>query len=344
MSKSSTLKGAIFEWFVKNILKSCGFTEVKQDNEIVYNSSSGLMVHGLGQAHNADVLMYPPFQIPFYFPSRLLIECKAYKKKVGLPIIRGLLGLREDINNFEIVTPLILRRRRSYRSRKRSSYPYDRFSYQVALATIKEVRKTAQDFALTHHIPIISFYDSSRYKFLRDFINKIDEPYCNSLGEEFKEVLSYFKKNDSNSNISSTNEELMFFIDQSKELFKHMYVGVLENGTIIFLYGETPKFKPDKIEINSEIRWKTEDSEWKIDLKGFEDKQALFFELPPRIYNDWADKEFDKKEAISIKEKEFKRITIFGIENGNLIFFILNLDLDFIKAAKINLDRIENLE
>jgi len=344
MSKSSAFKGAIFEWFVKKILKSTGFIDVKPDNLIVYEGSAGLMIHGLGQAHNADVLMYPPFQIPFYFPSRLLIECKAFDDKVRLPTVRGLLGLREDINNFEIITPQILEKRRDYR-RELSYYIYERFTYQVALVTLNNVTTPAQEFAITHHIPIISLYKSIRYDFFRDFIQRIDESFCDFLNEQYGQIMEYFKNKNitlppQNSNQISINE-IRRFSDNAERLFKHMLVGVLENGNIIFLYSEVPQYSPERVEIISEIHWNNQNSEWWINPTN-DPHNAFYFELPTKIYNDWADKQFDKREALNIKEKEFKRISVFGMGNGRLVFFILKLDIDFIIGAKGNLDDNNN--
>ena len=194
MRKDAALKGAIFEWFVRGVLKSCGFKQVKPDNDIVYHWGPGLMIHGLGQSHNADVLMYPPFQIPFYFPSRLLVECKAYKEAICLGILRDVLGLKVDINNFEIVTPKILKNRRNYRRAQPALHNYDRFSYQVAFAALKRIKKPAFEFAVTHQIPIISFYASTRYAFLRNFIEKINSSFCQKLDDNYSSVLSFFKK------------------------------------------------------------------------------------------------------------------------------------------------------
>lgn len=112
------LNGYAFEWFVRGILKACGFERVKPDDKIVYKAHCGIMIHGLGQSHNADVLMVPPFQIPFYFPSRILVECKCNDEKVELSIVRSAHGLREDINNFEVVTLDELKKRRDYRRRE----------------------------------------------------------------------------------------------------------------------------------------------------------------------------------------------------------------------------------
>lgn len=95
--------GKLFELFVATLLKSVGFTEVPSDGVYVFDKGQEKMINGLGEAHNADVLLEPPMQTPFYAHTRILIECKDYKKAVGLNVIRGMVGLREDVNHFDIV-------------------------------------------------------------------------------------------------------------------------------------------------------------------------------------------------------------------------------------------------
>ena len=95
--------GKAFELFVKRILVNIGFSEVVSDGLYIYDGTPGQMIQGLGEAHNADVLLEPPAQTPFYSKTRILIECKDYRTKIGLNVARSALGLREDINNFNIV-------------------------------------------------------------------------------------------------------------------------------------------------------------------------------------------------------------------------------------------------
>lgn len=56
--------GRAFEIFVKHILLKVGFVEVKSDGLYVFDGTAGQMIQGLGEAHNADVLLEPPVQIP----------------------------------------------------------------------------------------------------------------------------------------------------------------------------------------------------------------------------------------------------------------------------------------
>ena len=95
--------GKLFEIFVRKLMNTIGFSNICSDGLYIFNGSAGQMIQGLGEAHNADVLVEPPVQIPFTAPVRLLIECKDYCSPLGLNIIRSALGLKEDVNHFEIV-------------------------------------------------------------------------------------------------------------------------------------------------------------------------------------------------------------------------------------------------
>ena len=51
--------GKAFELFVKRILIHIGFSEVVSDGLYIYDGAPGQMIQGLGEAHNADVLLEP---------------------------------------------------------------------------------------------------------------------------------------------------------------------------------------------------------------------------------------------------------------------------------------------
>lgn len=44
------------------------------DGLYIYDGPAGQMIQDLGEAHNADVLLEPPVQTPFYYRTRLLSE------------------------------------------------------------------------------------------------------------------------------------------------------------------------------------------------------------------------------------------------------------------------------
>jgi hypothetical protein len=113
--KATNIKGALLEHIVRNLLKNCGFTNVKADNLYSFERGGLFYVNGKGTAHDADVIMNPPIQMPFSYPTQLIFECKAYEATVGLSIVRNALGLCNDINDFEIVTKGSLLKRQNNR-------------------------------------------------------------------------------------------------------------------------------------------------------------------------------------------------------------------------------------
>lgn len=82
--------GKAFEILVNRILINVGFSEVVSDGVYIFDGAPGQMIQGLGEAHNADVLLEPPVQTPFYSRTRLLIE---YSR----PIIKMI-----SINKYEL--------------------------------------------------------------------------------------------------------------------------------------------------------------------------------------------------------------------------------------------------
>lgn len=336
MSKKSQLRGAVFEWFVRKILENCGFKTIPNDPPIIYTTGTGKMIHGLGQPHNADLLMAPPFQTPFYFPSRILVECKCYDYAVGLPEVRNVLGLRTDINNFDVVTPEILRKRSNYRRRGGAIYNFDRYLYQVALASISGFKLTAEEFAATHRIPLISFADSTMYLRLREFIREINDNFCNNINKDcFDKLLKYFKYEDSQYYLES-NLYIKENIENLKTLSSNFYVGVLESGDFIFLYNCGRVFIPNKLRYKSVISWTRENGSWRLSNYEYIDQTPFefLFELPGSIYDYWSERSFDKYVALDIKTQNFRRISVYGKYNDNLIFFILDLSLESIKEAR----------
>ena len=71
------VKGALFEFIIRQIFLNSGFSRVIADRMFVFSNNGLNYINGKGAAHDADVLMEPPIQIPFFYPNRVIIECKA---------------------------------------------------------------------------------------------------------------------------------------------------------------------------------------------------------------------------------------------------------------------------
>ena len=152
----NNLKGYALEYIVRRLLVSCGFTNVPESPPYTFESGDNFYLNGRGAAHDADVLMTPPFQIPFGYPSRLLFECKAKNRNVGLPLVRNAYGLKVDINEFEIVTTDSLNKRKVNKRAPVAIENRDRFIYQVGLAAVNPFTTQAIEFAANNKIPLLS--------------------------------------------------------------------------------------------------------------------------------------------------------------------------------------------
>lgn len=335
LSVTPNIRGKAFELLVKRLLLSCNFAEVAPDGIFVYDGGPGIMLQGIGQPHNADVLVEPPFQTPFYFPSRLLVECKCYKRAVDLSIVRGVLGLRDDINRFEVVTEDILKTRRSNATREQKYYPMKRYHYQVAIAAMHGFTSAAIPFALAHRIPLISFGQSSLF---RPICYHIDEMSNVAKNDRVygKRILAHFERE---SRPCPGEDDLLFaFFNCLDKLEKRVQIGLLEDGTMLFLL--RCDYRPSCCNYNDyyddgyTLHWDNEGKFWYL-INGDE---CYAFELPEEMYRAWMlDVAHRRENAINLKVERFGKIVLFGNrKDGHAygdIIRILHLSESFISEA-----------
>lgn len=340
-----SVKGKLFEHFVYNLLLTCGFWPVTKDGLLIYDGTAGTMIQGLGQPHNADVLLAPPVQTPFYFPTRLLVECKCYDEPIGLPIIRNALGLREDINSFDIVTEEILRNRKSSRTTGITCYPIMRYQYQVGVASMSGFKSTAFPFAQAHRIPLISF-SSTLFSGVRRSIELIEE--CAMRDERFaKQLLESLKRQQEEGYIDTyfyekiEGEAYAFVREFTQELLrfqKQITIGLLEDGTILFLMKEREDMEQGKAnryegpyEEEDEnpykdryenqygytdgytdgyaLHWNNQSDIWSLE----DGREHYHFELPRTLYEKWiAFSEEQRSAALQLKRDYLSKIVLFG--------------------------------
>lgn len=340
----ASIKGKLFEYFVCKLLLACGFKQVAKDGLLIFDGGAGTMIQGLGQAHNADVLLEPPFQTPFYFSTRLLVECKCYSDTIGLPIIRNAFGLREDINNFDIVTEEILQNRRSAYTTKSICYPTKRYSYQVAVASFSGFKSTAIPFAQTHRIPLISFSESRLFQTIRNSILEVEK---NANGdEEFaKFILRYLAEHQyercAYCDIIYRDDAFVTFIEEIKRFQQRIVIGLLEDGTILFMIKNVQDDLYQKQNASykdgCEIHWSNGVDAWELR----DGQQSYSFELPKEIYQEWIESaDEQRRAALEIKQDYFSHIVLFENDLGERNSIrTLHLSERFIETAKRNLNK-----
>lgn len=337
----ASIKGKLFEYFVFRLLVACGFKPVNPDGLLVYKGGPGLMVQGIGQPHNADVLLSPPIQTPFYYPTRLIVECKCYNTAIGLPQIRNALGLRDDINNFEIVTEDILENRKHNRSSKPKFHDTKRYVYQVAVASIDGFASTAFPFAKAHRIPLISFAHSAMFASIRQVLSDLDELAVtnNELGRAISSRLSHAMLH-TELRISPNdfdNYEWRRYIEEISTIERRITIGLLEDGSILFLLQAEQEhaqlYYEDIQEDGCTIHWHGgNDNVWVLNNHGI----TYFFELPKEIYKNWVHSVGEqRRDALRIKRDYFSKIVLFNrSEQANEEISILHLSERFMRRAE----------
>ncbi len=343
----TAVKGKLFEYLVRQLLLARGFRPVGEDRPLVYRGSAGLMVQGLGQPHNADVLLYPPYQTPFYYPTRLLVECKCYRDSIGLPIVRNALGLREDLNHFEIVTEEMLENRQSPRGRRVKYDTRRRWLYQVAVASVDGFKDTAVAFAQAHRIPLISFAQSSLFEPVRAAMEAVDQA-AQADSALKRAILDWLRaqmggEDRYNLRIAEPVTEdgtWEAFLDEVQALQNRTSIGLLDDGTILFLVKlephEAAQNQHRSYEDGCSIHWSSGNLRYWVLRDG---NRSYGFELPEEMFRQWQTGEAQKyRDALRLKEDYFSRITLFDPgRTERTPVQILRLSRTFLEEAARNL-------
>lgn len=327
---ANKVKGNLLEFIVRQLLFSCGFRQVVPDGHYIFEQAgSGLFfINGKGAAHDADVLMNPPIQLPFSYPSRLLFECKAYKTNVGLGVIRGAIGLRYDVNEFEIVTDDSIDQRRNNR---RSTYAIsnrNRYNYQVGVASVEKFSSSAFEYATNNKIPLISlrwFLNSQTC----DLFSQIHDEYLASFERGLLGLLdSFLRMKIANPMPSPELQEFLnndqvigSILRETNNRINSTLLGLNEHGDLFFLFATEDLnreilFGFDRVNfVSARIHyWSNRPDEWFLNIggDGRNNQNGLRFNLPDRYMHEWARSGLDSNEALNIKDRFFSRIYLFG--------------------------------
>lgn len=336
---ASKLKGSLLEYIVRKLLSNCGFVRVRPDGLFIFQQRGLNFINGKGAAHDADVLMNPPIQMPFSYPYRINFECKAYNKKTGLTIIRNALGLRYDINEFEIVTKTQIQDRQNNRRSVLAIDNRQRYNYQVGVASIEDFTKDAFEFAANNKIPLISlswFLPNNICSLFHD----ITDNYLQQFQQQDLADLLHFLKGYETGNgklfAEETDSHFRTILNSFNDFEDRVIIGLLESGDMLFLISEegiNREFLQGSNPLNAQFHY-TRGGDAELDFWTITINQTLNlgFYLPDRIVQMWKEQNFDKQAAINLKEELFSRIFIFIQNNNNLPFRIVNIDREWLNT------------
>lgn len=352
--RAGNIKGVLLEYIVRNLLKNCGFTNVRADNLFTFERAGLFFINGKGAAHDADVIMNPPVQMPFAYPTQLLFECKAYGINANLPMVRNALGLRDDLNEFEIVTKDSLLRRQNNRRATYAVETRTRFHFQVGVASINDFSKPAVEFAANNKIPLLSLSWFLGPNAIRDF-NYIDQPLIDSFNpQDIKNVYDFLKDREGNlydnkyiraNDFLKSDNIIGDIVTTANATINYSFVGLLETGDIVFLFARSRSEENilnrqnGFASLKAEIHWLNDRPNiWKLSVynRKQDNLQTDFdFYLPKRIFSHWKTFNLDKASALDIKQQFFSKVFVFNQRNNpEAPFSIINIDREWLDSAK----------
>lgn len=336
---AAKIKGSLLEYIVRRLLTNCGFARVTPDGNYVFESRGLNFLQGKGAAHDADVLMTPPIQMPFSYPYRINFECKAYNKKIGLAVIRNALGLRYDVNEFEIITEHHLRLRRNNRRAQLAIADRIRYNYQIGVASVSDFSKDAFEFAANNKIPLISL----KWILPQNICNLFHEITDNYVRDNFRgaeqEILDCLKGNHPRETywLDENESHIKTIIDALKEVEKKVVIGLLESGDMVFLTSSVDinfeRFNTQDEEFTARYYFREEEDidKWTIQISnGLE----LSFRLPQSVIRLWSNLNYNSDAAINIKQEYFARLFIYFTSGVRPRFKVIGIDRDWINRIQ----------
>ncbi|NTU58632.1 MAG: hypothetical protein HGB00_06900 [Chlorobiaceae bacterium] len=349
MINSSQIKGALFEYLIRRLLLSCRFNVVKPDGHYIFRNQGLFFINGKGAAHDADVLMDPPIQMPFSYPSRILFECKAYSGPIGVNVLRGALGLRWDINDFEIVTDDTIIRRKNNRRSQYAISNRSRYLYNVGVASIFGFSKPAIEFAANNKIPLLSLKWFLPDSVCRKFQSINDAYIVRNNTVDWNDIYIKLKDKSVDSDfryIFDCDEVIRGIVSSFDNFVRNAYIALLESGDMILLVNNEQNsfedFVFDRGLIKAQIYYDTSNNKnWELVIP--DSGQVFNFYLPKRIMSLWGDYSFDSRIAINFKNDLFSRIFVFkkNTNTEGLPFVIINLDREWFDRIQAETDIID---
>ncbi|KUJ54314.1 MULTISPECIES: hypothetical protein [Chryseobacterium] len=274
-----------------------------------------------------------------------------------MTIIRNAAGLRNDLNDFEIVTRESILERKNNR---RANYAVDtrtRFLYQVGVASVNEFTIPAVEFASNNKIPLLSLSWFLGPNTIQNF-NRINQALIDSFTQEDIQNLYDFLK-DREGNLYSErysrayellNEDNVIgdIVTFANTVLRYSYVGLLETGDMVFLFS---RMRTEDNILNSEnnygtfsilkaeIHWNGENPNvWTLSVynpRNREQSTDFDFYVPKRIFSHWKSFNLNKTVALDIKRDFFSKIFVFNQRNNpEAPFSIINIDEEWLEGAR----------
>ena len=342
--KKETLRGYILEEVVARLIRNAGYRLLVNPNQDLDSLSwerHGLVVHGRGAKHQADVLGQLSWIPAFTYPLRLSVEAKFRSQRTGLPILRDAVGKLLDVNQYNIPRAI------------QAGVPlHQKYQYVSAIFSTSGFTEPAVDMAFAHGISLIDLgtpnfdavrqaVDASANSLVErfsgpepdeetrrgDFIRNLRYALRQGLHTTTGELLE--QNGELQAAITESIEQTLTATNQANELF----VGMANGPFMLALQPDNPD---DFLEYAREnpthaihISWSRADNDgrtWRLWPLNQPDVYRLSFNLPETL-SEWIfSAENVTQAALNVKEQFFSDIMIYRKDPDRDLLIRLQFD------------------
>jgi len=331
------VRGVLLEEAILMLLRASGYNTVASDanDPTLSQGSAGLNVLGRGGSHQIDSIADLRLGQPFSNPQRLLVEAKAYSedRKVGLPIVRGAVGVLKDVSEYWITNG--------------SHQPAaSRYHYQFAIFSTSEFTDDAQNYAFAHDIYLLPLRGSSFFTPVITAIEQATEAIPADRNGRVDVVLSRVRHALRNqlqpdlAVIPGGEFPWLHGVVEATRYIGRSLIAVLGTAIPVFL---TPRPGLDlnklpltgNVQIHSRLR--ESGATWTITLQGFAEP-TFTFDLPERLFELYAvNGVLTRRAALNLKEDLFGQFTAIYAPGDEIRVFNFRLDHEWVGRLRNDL-------
>lgn len=161
MAKIPQIRGMLLEETLLYLITVCGYTAVdynrNDSTHYLRPKDKALCIRGRGENHQIDAIADFFLTPPFSHTQRLLIEAKYYKDRIGLPVLRNVVGTLKDVSEFWTA----------------ANRNIGRYHYQYAVISGSGFTDEAERYAFAHDIYLLPVHKSKYFRRLLQAIKDV---------------------------------------------------------------------------------------------------------------------------------------------------------------------------
>ena len=339
MASVNQARAVLLEEAILMLLRASGYRTVTTvaDDQTLFEGPAGLNIRGRGGKHQIDAIADLRIGQPFSNPQRLLVEAKAYsnERKVGLPIVRGAVGVLKDVSEFWV--------------KNGPDQPAtSRYHYQFAIFSTSEFTGDAQDYAFAHDVHLLPLRGSSFFspvvRAIEEAVEKIPRRHGAEVNVELSQVRHALRERLQPNLIARRGDDFPWLagVVNATRGVRVSLIAMLGMAIPVFL---TPSRDLDLNALQPTTRVQIHfgrgepGSSWTITRSGTEEPMFTF-DLPAELFERYAaNGVLTRRAALNLKEEVFGQFTAIYSPQDEIRVFNFALDPEWVAQVREGLGR-----